>query len=367
MFIKFFNIIVILVYFVNNLLLSQQASIVNVDLILKEKINQTIPIIGSIGAKKNTNIMAPVNGRIDKVFVEEGDVVKKGRVLANIDIRNYKYHLEIAKADMEKSKSLYEISKLETKSNALDLNRMKALIKSSSFNKSKFDKLENQSLIQIAKEKTAFSDLAIKKNLYNIALLNFEKSSVKALFDGVIEEKHIEAGEVVNIGSQMFQLLSKEKIEIFAEVPTNKIHNLSVGDYIKFSTSDKINFEGKVRSLGKKENNKTRTAKLFLDFVYERNYKKRELLAGESVNLYIPVAKTKKHLTIHKDAILKREGMSLAYIVKNNKVEIRALKLGEAVGNRFIVVEGVNENDQVVVKGNERLRPGQEVSVIEKK
>ena len=57
----------------------------------------------------------------------------------------------------------------------------------------------------------------------------------------------------------------------------------------------------------------------------------------------------------------------MAYIVKNNKVEIRALKLGEAVGNRFIVVEGVNENDQVVVKGNERLRPGQEVSVIEKK
>ena len=66
---------------------------------------------------------------------------------------------------------------------------------------------------------------------------------------------------------------------------------------------------------------------------------------------------------MREDAILKREGLSLAYIVKEEKVEIRPLKLGEAVGNRFIVLSGIKENDITVIKGNERLRPGQSVSI----
>ena len=90
---------------------------------------------------------------------------------------------------------------------------------------------------------------------------------------------------------------------------------------------------------------------------------KHEVEVPESVNLSIPIAKGKNLLTIHKDAILKREGMSLAYIVKKDIVEIRPLKLGEAVGNRFVVVKGVKAMDQVVIKGNERLRPGQKVSI----
>ena len=59
--------------------------------------------------------------------------------------------------------------------------------------------------------------------------------------------------------------------------------------------------------------------------------------------------------------------MSLAYVVKEDKVEIRPLKLGEAVGNRFVVINGVNLSEQVVIKGNERLRPGQKITIKDNK
>ena len=64
----------------------------------------------------------------------------------------------------------------------------------------------------------------------------------------------------------------------------------------------------------------------------------------ENVNILIPISSNQSYLTIHKDAILKREGLSLAYVVEEKKVEIRPLKLGEAVGNRFIVLNGLKEN-----------------------
>ena len=87
------------------------------------------------------------------------------------------------------------------------------------------------------------------------------------------------------------------------------------------------------------------------------------ILLTSCLNILIPIPSNQSYLTIHKDAILKREGLSLAYVVKEKKVEIRPLRLGEAVGNRFIVLSGIKENDITVIKGNERLRPGQSVSI----
>ena len=138
---------------------------------------------------------------------------------------------------------------------------------------------------------------------------------------------------------------------------------MSIGKNIEFSTTDGLKLNGIVRAVGKKENPKTRTVKLFLDFDTKKKKFSRNLIIDENVNILIPVSSNQSYVTIHKDAILKREGLSLAYIVKEQKVEIRPLKLGEAVGNRFIVLSGVNESDITVIKGNERLRPGQNVSI----
>ena len=360
---KYFIIYILTGFFYNNLILAQQSTLVEVDLVKVEQLNQTIPVIGSLRSKKITNIMAAVPGKIDEVLVEEGDFVKKGQLLANIDSNNYKYMLEIAISNENKANSNYEIAKVETLNNKLDLDRMTALKNSSSFNKAKFDNLNNLNLILISKEKVALSEVKVNSQLKNIANLNLKKSQVRALYDGIIEEKLIEVGEFVSTGSKMFQLISNTSLEVLAEVPSFRTFNLSKGDQVDFSTTDGLKLSGSIRAIGKRENLKTRTVKLFLDF--ENSVKKlgRNLVIDENVNIQIPISQNKSSLTIHKDAILKREGLSLAYIVKDEIVEIRPLKLGEAVGNRFIVYSGVSDKEYAVIKGNERLRPGQNVSI----
>tara|TARA_B100000886_G_C20383184_1_gene474840 strand:+ start:266 stop:1357 length:1092 start_codon:yes stop_codon:yes gene_type:complete len=352
----------ILIFFVKPLF-AQQASIVEVDKIRFEILDQKIPIIGNLRTKKNTNIMASVEGKIDRVFVEEGDLVKKGQVLARIDYKNYEHLLSIALANEERADSNYEIAKLETFDNKLDLDRMLALKNSSAFNKSKYDKLKTLNDILKSRENVALSELKAAKSHKQIAILNLNKSNTKALYSGIIEEKFIEIGEFVSKGNKMFQLVSNNQLEVVAEVPSFRTFNLNIGDAIKFSTTDGLKLNSAIRAIGKKENSKTRTVKLFLDFDNDNNKLNRSLIVDENVNILIPISTNTSSLTIHKDAILKREGMSLAYIVKEKKVEIRPLKLGEAVGNRFIVLSGVQENDLTVIKGNERLRPGQNISI----
>ena len=148
---------------------AQQVSLVEVDKVKLEKPNQEIPIIGILRSKKITNIMAPVAGKIDNLYVEEGDLVKKGQLLAKIDNKNYKYLLDIAISNEIKASSNYEIAKLETFNNKLDLDRMLALKNSSAFNQSKYDKLKTLNDILKSKEQVAFSELNVSQNLKKVA------------------------------------------------------------------------------------------------------------------------------------------------------------------------------------------------------
>jgi RND family efflux transporter MFP subunit len=356
----------ILILLNSNNAFTQQATLVEVDKVILEELNQTVTLIGNITSKKNTNIMSAVSGIIDKVFVEEGDQVKKGDILANIDLKNYIWQNEIAVSEHSKAQAYYENSKTETLINYSDLKRMEALKNSSVFNLSNFEKLVNMNKILKSNEKVALAEVSIKKNLMNIAKLNISKSQVKATFNGIIDRKLIEVGEVVPIGSTLFQLVSKDDLEVYAEIPSYRAEKLSIGNNIKFKASNNLVYSGIIRSIGAQESIKTRTTKIYIDF--KNSVESNNLLINQSIDLYIPIGLGKKTITIHKDAILKRERISLAYVVKNdNKVEIRPLKLGEAVGNRFIVLEGVKKNENVVIKGNERLRPGQEVKVLKNK
>jgi len=66
---------------------------------------------------------------------------------------------------------------------------------------------------------------------------------------------------------------------------------------------------------------------------------------------------------VHKDAIVRRQGQAFVYVAKDGQAQIRPVQLGAAVGGRFEVLGGLGPGEPVVVRGNERLRPGQQIAV----
>jgi hypothetical protein len=86
------------------------------------------------------------------------------------------------------------------------------------------------------------------------------------------------------------------------------------------------------------------------------------LAANQSADVLVPISAAAEALTVHKDAVLKRGGQSLVFVVADGAATPRPVQLGEAAGARFVVLEGLSEGDVVVTRGNERLRPGQPVS-----
>ena len=352
----------ILLYFTNNPAFTQGAASVEVDPVVLQTLNQSVPVIGRVVSLKEAKVPAAVMGRVEKVLVEEGDRVKKGQILASIDTERYKWLANIASANVNAAKAELKSAKAETKINLVELERMNSLKNSSAFNASKYDKLQNQNIALLAKEEIVEAKLNSAIQEENIAKQNLSRATVKAPFNGIIELKMVELGEAVGLGFPMFQLISDTSVEIQADVPSNRARILKENNEIQISTTDNIKFISKVRALGVRENSNTRTIKIHLS--YENSETNRKLFVGENVNISVPLGPGQEALTVHKDAILKREGMSLVYVVKEDSAQIKPVKLGDGVGERFIVLSGIEAGDLVVTKGNERLRPGQKVNPI---
>jgi len=346
----------------NNKASAQGATSVEVDEVILESINQTIPVIGRVISLKEADVPAAVMGKIENVLVEVGDKVKKGQVLALIDIERYKWMAEIASANVDANRAEIKSAKAETNINLIELNRMESLKESSAFNVSKYERLQSLHTSLIAKEEIVEAKLKSALQEEKLAKLNLKRATVKAPFDGIIEFKMVEFGEAVGLGFTLFKLVSDSLLEIEADVPSNRARILEINNNINVSTTDMISFNSKLRALGVRENSNSRTIPVHL--IFDSNELSRKLFVGENVNIFIPIGPGLKAPTVHKDAILKREGMSLVYVVEEEKAVIKPLKLGDGVGNRFIVLSGINEGDTVVIKGNERLRPGQAVKPI---
>jgi RND family efflux transporter MFP subunit len=361
---KIFAIIILCTLTFKNHAFSQGAASVEVDAVILEPLNQSIPVIGRIVSLKEAKVPAAVIGKVQKVLVEVGDKVKKGQVLALIDIERYKWLAEIASAKVSAANAELKSAKAETNINLLELNRMENLKKSSAFNVAKFEKLQSLHISLLAKEEITEAQLKSMIQEEKLAGLNLKRATVKAPFDGIIEYKKIELGEGVGLGFTLFNLISEILLEVRADVPSERARILEQGNSIKITTTDNIAFSSKIRAIGVRENSNSRTIPVHLKF--DVSALPRKLFVGENVNISIPIGPGAKAPTVHKDAILKREGMSLVYIVKEEKAQIKPVKLGDGVGNRFIVLSGIEVGDIAVVKGNERLRPGQKVAPIQK-
>ena len=176
-----------------------------------QPLNQSVPVIGRLISLREAKVPAAVQGKIDKIFVEVGDKVKKKQVLAIIDLNLYKWlaekasaGVEAAKAKLKNSQALTNLNKLElrrleklkdlpsfeveaaqasldnakaiTKLNGLELKRLENLKSSPAFNVSRFEDLKSKMIALKANEALA------KANL-NIALQNEKLANHKAKYE----------------------------------------------------------------------------------------------------------------------------------------------------------------------------------------
>lgn len=339
---------------------------VAVDAVVRQTVSQTIPVIGRL-VGHTTGLAVRAEGSIAEFRVEVGDRVAEGDVIARLVDDHYKWQYELRKAEVRQFEAIVKTQKAKVVLRRQELDRLERLKDSAAFSQARLEDKRQEVVVAESEAAEAEGRLAGARAALALAKTDLNNTLVRAPFDGVISKRAIEVGGYVKIGDPVVTLVSDKGFEIEAQIPSQYTAGLASASLVKVSLVGGPTITARVRSVVPFEDpqNRTRTTRLVPDVPFDPEKRPPglgNLADNQSVTLHVPAAANADAITVHKDAVLARDGGRIVYVVQGADALARGVVLGDAVGNRFIVKSGLKPGELVVVRGNERLRPGQKVT-----
>ena len=335
---------------------------VRVDTVKRVPLSQTVPVIGRLVALQAGVVSARINGPIEAFEVEVGDRVEAGQVIVALDATALVARRDLYAGKLSEAKAELAIKTAELALARQNYKRHEKLKKSAAFSQARFDDAKQNVVIARAEARQAETAIAAAKANLSLAEINLYNAQVRAPYPGVVTERLTEAGAYVQVGAPVIRMIGDQTLEIEVEVPFQHLAGIEPGVEMRLRLDDGTEHSAVVRALLPSENPLTRTR--VVRFIPNIGATLRPLAHDQSVTLEIPIGPKRQVLSVHKDAIINRRGKDIVFVAKGGEVEARPVRLGVAVGGRMEVLDGLSEGEQVVVRGNERLRPGAKVQVV---
>ena len=334
-------------------------ALVQVDEVRVEPLDQTRGVLGRIVTKQRGQVAARVGGQVAKVLVDVGDRVEAGASLVELDFEPVQYELDLANAEYEtaladQATALAEIDVLEN-----ELVRLERLKESAAFSKAQLEDKTRQIVVAKRRMSAATARLGQYQAKQRARAKDLDDMVIKAPYAGVVSRKLVSPGAYLRPGDPVVALIDDRSLEVEADVPVDQLGALAPGKVLDVTIGGE-RYSATVRAIIPEENplTRTRAVRLVPDFGGES----AALAVAQSVTLQVPVGRSRDAVTVNKDGIIQSPNGTIVFLVKDQTAAPQPVTLGAAVGGRFEVLGGLAEGDLVVVRGNERLRPGQAVT-----
>ncbi|MEQ9814222.1 MAG: efflux RND transporter periplasmic adaptor subunit [Azospirillaceae bacterium] len=321
-------------------------------------------ILGRFVARDQADVAARVSGPVAEILVEIGDRVTAGDVLVRVEDARFAAILELRQMELQELAAGFEAALAGQAMAQQDIERLERLRGSAAFNQARFEDAQQMLIQAAAQANQAQARLRSAGVEVDLAAIDLEETRILAPFDGVVTSRHIQPGEYLSTGAPVLTLLSDRDMEIEVAVPGEQVAALEPGmiaGFVLGGAAETSPHDAVIRAILPVEDSQTRARAVRLTPVLAGL--PRTPAANESVTVVLPVGSPRPMLTVHKDAVLTQIEGQFVYIVVDGLATLRPVSLGAAVGERFEVLAGLTAGELAVIRGNERLRPGQPVSI----
>ena len=386
--------------------LAQQPKVVVVSEVQELEFAGSQNSVGIINASKTARVGAAVDGRVSELLVEEGDAVTAGQPLVNLQTAILQFQLQGAKAELSlRQAELDELeagtTKEELDASIANLKAAEAARKFSAWNFTRVEKLfqegqvvsetefqqaqanqkRDEQLYQAALSTHQLNVRGPRKELLTQAMarLNSQLAVIRSLeeqlkrhtivspFNGFVTIKHSEQGQWVTRGEVVVQIVKLAEVDIVVNVTAEHVSKLGLGDQVRIdvpNVRDELVF-GKVFAIVPQADVQSRTFPVKIRVKNEIGKAGPVFKAGMLARVQLPVGQAKKMLMAPKDAVVLNGNKRTVFVVdsETNVVNEVAVELGVSNGDMIEVSGSIKAGQQVVIRGNERLRSGQAVNI----
>lgn len=283
---------------------------------------------GQTEAWQDVSAAADIGGRVEWIGPSEGDPVKKGQLIAKIDVSALKAALDRAEADYRLAEELYT--------------RRKKLFEDKIIGQEELDRSENQRLLALASLKQT--------------RVEYEKGFLKSPINGIVNLLHVDVGEFADRGKPFVDIVDVDKIKINVNVPELDVKYLRPGQetMVSIDAFPDRRVMGKVDFVAYKADPATKTFHVRV-IISNANKEVRPGMIARVAFLrrVIPDA-----LVAPLFAIVDRGGERLLFVEKEGVVHSRPVTIGIIEGDRVQITTGLKEGDHLIVKGQTEVEEG---------
>ncbi len=312
-----------------------------------ESVNVSAEATGRVEAKYSIDVVARVPGFLMKKYFKEGDFVKKGQLLFQIDPREYELEVKNSAANVNQYSALLKNAQQE-------LNRANALIKEDLISRSDVD-----SSLATRNQNRALLDAA--KQQLELAKVNLGYTSIKSPIDGRIGKVNITEGNYVTATSgALVNVASTNPVYVTFSLKSDDFGKLlrasnqfkDVDVKVQFSDGNWYDKIGKINFVDNRIDENSGSITLRATFENPRSW----LVPGDYMKVKLTAPKIVNYMTVPQ-ACTKGDAMSGYYVwaVENNKSVRKNIEVSDEINNNWVVKDGLAESDVIVVSGIQNI------------
>ena len=326
-------------------------ALVEVSEVLESEMISRITLVGTAEAWLETVVAAQEEGLVERVLVDEGDRVKEGQLLCQQESGQIALKIQAARAALSEAQVLERQTEREWE-------RQKRLF-------------QIKSVAEKAYEDAKFARDGAKAKVLRleaeILVLedNLAKKRIMAPVSGYVSKRHALVGQWLGKGDSVVTLVTLNPMRVNVPVPERYIHRVKIGGkaQVSFDALPSMGFTGTVTAVIPRADEAARTFPVRIVLANPEG----TIKAGMLGRVTVPIGNPRKVFLVPKDALtLSQDGTSV-YVVNDQSAHLVPVQVGSPDGALIEVQGDLKAGMKVVIRGNERLIPGQPLQILREK
>ena len=319
-------------------------TLVETGTVTSREFHDQITLVGRTEAFANSRIVAEVSGRVIRVDAREGNPVRRGAVLVSIDPERTRLALDSKVAQVAQARATADLAE-------------KQLARSRD--------LHEQDLVAQGGLDVTIAEQARASALYDQYVaemkqleLDLEKCSIRSPFDGYTVRQLVDVGEGVGPGTAVYEIVDLTTVKVFVDLPERYFGNVDKGSTVSILVSgDAVDpVTGTVTGVAPSASEVTHTFPVIIAVANTE----RRLGSGMLVRATLSLRKKFTSLAVSKDAIVRQGNATMIYTIADGKAAPIPVSTSSTDGTYVAITgEGITDGMPVIVRGNERVFPGQ--------
>jgi membrane fusion protein, multidrug efflux system len=304
---------------------------VEVTLPVRADIFATYYATSTIESDADAPVLARVSGEVVEILVEEGDVVKAGQVLARLDGQRLRLEMLAAKADLDRVSG--------------ELNR--------------YDDLHSRGLVSATMYDGLKFDVDALRAAYELAMLNYDYSHVRATISGVVSSRDVKLGQAVEANSVAFRITDTSELVAYLQIPQSELAKFSSGHSanLQVDSMPDVEFDATIARISPTIDTSNGTFRATAIIGNDAG----NLVPGMFARFAIAYEKHENALLVPSIAVVEEDDEASVYVVADGAVARRIVETGISSGSQVEILGGLEEDEEIVVIGHSGLRDGSKV------